>query len=195
MAVVVWPVCFEGFRQHCWVFSRTRGLRLRSTSKGSKRCVAELELDCAPKIEHRYSLQILCRLVVLIANLIYSSQIQHLMGREVTTVERMQCGAFSGLVAQTVTYPIEVTRRRMQTIGLVGLRNDTALTSLGCSSIRPTFQSPPSLWSTVQFLYAEQGMRGFLKGVSMNWMKGPVAFSISFTTFDMVKQLMEPPSQ
>ena len=31
----------------------------------------------------------------------------------------MLCGALSGLIAQTVAYPLEVTRRRMQTIGIV----------------------------------------------------------------------------
>ena len=113
-------------------------------------------------------------------------------GRDLTTIERMQCGAFSGLIAQTITYPIEVTRRRMQTIGLVG--NDTAFGNLGVTDGgggNSTASRPPSLASTVRSLYAEQGMRGFFKGVSMNWMKGPVAFSISFTTFDTVQSLME----
>jgi solute carrier family 25, member 42 len=49
--------------------------------------------------------------------------------------------------------------------------------------------------STITQLYAEQGIRGFLKGVSMNWMKGPVAFSISFTTFDHVQQILESPME
>lgn len=46
---------------------------------------------------------------------------------------------------------------------------------------------PPSMMLTMQHLYEEQGMRGFFKGVSMNWIKGPVAFSISFTTFDILQ--------
>lgn len=120
-------------------------------------------------------------------------QIQHLMRREVTTVERLQCGAGAGLVAQTVTYPIEVTRRRMQTIGIVGVKNDSALSSLGCPSNRPRYKKPPNMIRTIQDLYTEQGMRGFFKGVSMNWIKGPVAFSISFTIFDHIQKLMETP--
>jgi Mitochondrial carrier protein len=83
----------------------------------------------------------------------------------------------------------------MQTIGLVGNRNDTALTSLGCASQRPVSASPPTMMSTIRDLYKEQGTRGFWKGVSMNWMKGPVAFSISFTTFDHIQKLMESPKE
>ena len=107
-------------------------------------------------------------------------------GRDLTTIERMQCGAISGLFAQTITYPIEVTRRRMQTLGLVG--TDTAFGNLGVQE--KASAGPPTMISTIRNLYAEQGLRGFYKGVSMNWMKGPVAFSISFTTYDTVKSLM-----
>lgn len=117
-------------------------------------------------------------------------KIQNMTGRDVTTIERMQCGAVAGLVAQSITYPIEVTRRRMQTIGMVG--GDTAFGNLGVAnrpSTHPT--KPPSVMQTVRSLYLEQGVRGFFKGVSVNWMKGPIAFSISFTTFDTVQSLME----
>lgn len=31
-------------------------------------------------------------------------------------------------------------------------------------------------------------MRGMFKGLSVNWVKGPVAISISFTTFDFLKR-------
>lgn len=125
-------------------------------------------------------------------------QIQHYFKRDVTTIERMQCGAFAGLIAQTLTYPIEVCRRRMQTIGLVG--TDTSLGSLaGASNTTATTNNPPlkalNLIQTVTSLYKEQGIRGFFKGVTMNWIKGPVAFSISFTTFDTMKEMMETESE
>lgn len=101
----------------------------------------------------------------------------------------MQCGAVAGLIAQSVTYPIEVTRRRMQTIGLVG--DDTALASVGERSKKAAAAGLPTLGGTIKGLYAEQGWRGFFKGVSMNWMKGPIAFSISFTAFDTLQSLLE----
>ena len=133
-----------------------------------------------------------------------------------TTIERLQCGAFAGLVAQTVTYPIEVVRRRMQTLGLVA-SNDTAFMNVGvaventaaaavsssangaaaaaAARSPPPASSPPTLVTTVRNLYLEQGIRGFYKGVAVNWMKGPVAFSISFTTFDYIQHMMETDSE
>jgi len=125
-------------------------------------------------------------------------------GRDLTTTERMQCGAFSGLFAQTLTYPLEVTRRRMQTIGvvatsgqeaavdLVGQRHHRPVVETGEAAIRSLHPDrPPTLKAIIIELYAEQGIRGFFKGVSMNWFKGPIAFSISFTMFDIVQMYLE----
>lgn len=105
-------------------------------------------------------------------------------------MEKMQCGAISGLFAQTVTYPLEITRRRMQTIGIVPTSGkDAAVNELGVKDT-PHMARPANMVTTVRLLYQEQGLRGMFKGVSMNWMKGPVAFSISFTTFDIVQRFV-----
>jgi hypothetical protein len=114
----------------------------------------------------------------------------------------MQCGAMSGLLAQTITYPLEVTRRRMQTIGIVATSGkDAAVDVVGkCHSMNSAAESairalrpnhPPSMSDIVKELYQEQGIRGFFKGVSLNWFKGPIAFSISFTSFDIVQSFLE----
>ena len=121
--------------------------------------------------------------------------------RDLTTIERMQCGALSGLFAQTITYPLEVTRRRMQTIGIVATSGkDAAVDVVGKthakdSAVKNTIRTiapdqPPSMSSIVKELYQEQGIRGFFKGVSLNWFKGPIAFSISFTCFDTIQSYM-----
>jgi hypothetical protein len=119
-------------------------------------------------------------------------EIRHIKQREPTTIERMQCGAISGLFAQTITYPLEVTRRRMQTMGFVKGK-DAAMSALGMGGELAT--GDHSMVSTMRHLFHEQGLRGFFKGVSMNWIKGPIAFSISFTTFDNVQGLMETESE
>ena len=165
-------------------------------------------------------------------------EIIYTTGRDITTIERMVCGGLAGLIAQTLTYPIEVTRGRMQTVGLLATNDVTAFSSLNCpittgrttsaaasaasssmastttttvttnttaipgsSSVSSssmaaassrrmttTLSSPPTLISTIRDLYVEQGIRGFYKGVTMNWIKGPMAFSISFTCYDHIQK-------
>ena len=113
-------------------------------------------------------------------------RIQMTAHREPTTIEKMVCGALAGLVAQTLTYPLEVTRRRIQTLSVVNSK-DSATQSLG-TGMKAT-SGDASMMFVMRQLYAEQGIQGFFKGVSMNWIKGPVAFSISFTTYDMMQML------
>ncbi len=61
-------------------------------------------------------------------------------------MEKMQCGAFSGLVAQTISYPLEVTRRRMQTIGILP-SGQSAITELG---VQETAGRPSSMVATMR---------------------------------------------
>lgn len=111
--------------------------------------------------------------------------------RDPTTVEKMQCGALAGLFAQTLTYPLEVTRRRMQTVGVVSGRIAGVVIENGTKSGESSFKNKPaSMINTMKHLYKNNGMLGFFKGVSMNWIKGPITFSISFTTYDIIKTFM-----
>jgi len=121
--------------------------------------------------------------------------IQNMTGREVTTIEKMQCGALSGLFAQTSTYPLEVTRRRIQTIGIADGK-DTVVGILGLGHANQNKGGgETSMIFVMRQVYKEQGIGGLFKGVSLNWMKGPIAFSISFTTFDYVQGLISTDSE
>jgi solute carrier family 25 protein 42 len=91
---------------------------------------------------------------------------------DVSTVQRMCCGATAGLIAQTVTYPLDMARRRMQTDGFV---------EAGGRRYTGVFQ-------TVSRIAREEGLRQLFKGVTMNWIKGPIAVSISFTVNDLIKK-------
>jgi len=83
---------------------------------------------------------------------------------------RVLFGACAGLTGQAVTYPLDIVRRRMQT-----------------APLKDRTVEYRSIWSTVVFLYRMEGRRGFYKGLSMNFIKGPIATGISFSTNDVIK--------
>ncbi|XP_074060798.1 mitochondrial coenzyme A transporter SLC25A42 [Macrotis lagotis] len=86
--------------------------------------------------------------------------------------ERMIFGACAGLIGQSASYPLDVVRRRMQTAGVKG-------------------QTYDSILSTLNDIVREEGfIQGLYKGLSMNWLKGPIAVGISFTTFDLMQILL-----
>uniref|UniRef100_A0A667WVW2 Mitochondrial coenzyme A transporter SLC25A42 n=1 Tax=Myripristis murdjan TaxID=586833 RepID=A0A667WVW2_9TELE len=86
--------------------------------------------------------------------------------------ERLAFGACAGFISQTASYPLDVVRRRMQTAGVTGHTYGTIL-------------------GTMREIVAEEGViRGLYKGLSMNWVKGPIAVGISFTTFDLTQILL-----
>lgn len=150
-------------------------------------------------------------------------QIYKMKHRDPTVAEKMVCGGLAGLVAQSMTYPFEVTRRRMQTIGILSSTKDTAVNVLGGNlEIKPALdaatiaekhvvdasttaavespsastkssalQKSPSMLRIMKQVMQEQGINGFFKGLSMNWLKGPVSFAISFTAFDLVKEWID----
>lgn len=86
--------------------------------------------------------------------------------------ERLAFGACAGLIGQSASYPLDVVRRRMQTAGVTG------------SSYRTTL-------GTMREIVTQEGVvRGLYKGLSMNWLKGPIAVGISLTTFDITHNLL-----
>lgn len=83
-----------------------------------------------------------------------------------STGARLTSGALAGLIAQTATYPLDIVRRRMQVHSEV-------------------YQSE---WQALEMIWKTEGLIGGLfKGVSMNWVKGPIAVGVSFTINDLVK--------
>jgi len=83
---------------------------------------------------------------------------------------RLACGAVAGLVAQSATYPLDIVRRRMQVSG--------------------SGQQYTGIIDALTRIYNKEGFRGLYKGLSMNWIKGPVAVAVSFSMNDKLTQLM-----
>ena len=87
---------------------------------------------------------------------------------DIKATERFICGAIAGLCAQTASYPLDIVRRRMQT--------------------RTQYRS---IVGTLKHVRSKEGIIGGLyKGLSLNWIKGPVAVGISFTTFDLLTKFL-----
>ncbi|KAG8126926.1 putative Coenzyme A transporter SLC25A42 protein [Naja naja] len=107
-----------------------------------------------------------------IATLFHFSLADHSGRREPYPLERLVFGACAGLIGQSASYPLDVVRRRMQTAGALGY-------------------SYGSILLTMRDIIREEGLvRGLYKGLSMNWVKGPIAVGISFTTFDLMQILL-----
>lgn len=71
-------------------------------------------------------------------------------------------------MAQSATYPLDIVRRRMQV--------QTAAAPLYRNELH-----------ALRKILADEGLRALFKGLSMNWVKGPVAVGISFTMNDQLK--------
>ncbi|XP_064596324.1 LOW QUALITY PROTEIN: mitochondrial coenzyme A transporter SLC25A42-like [Liolophura sinensis] len=99
---------------------------------------------------------------------------EYAKGRNPTPVERLLFGAVAGLLGQTMSYPLDIVRRRMQTAGVTGHGNDYT-----------------SIMTTARKVILEEGfIRGMYKGLSLNWIKGPIAVGVSFSTFDTVQHYL-----
>lgn len=104
---------------------------------------------------------------------IFFSLLEHSGRPQPYSYERLAFGACAGLIGQSASYPLDVVRRRMQTAGVTGHTYGTIL-------------------GTMKEIVSEEGViRGLYKGLSMNWVKGPIAVGISFTTFDLTQILLK----
>jgi solute carrier family 25 protein 42 len=82
---------------------------------------------------------------------------------------RLLFGGIAGLFAQSATYPLDIVRKRMQ----VAKPGD------------PVYYR--SLADAFSKIIQVEGVAGLYKGLSMNFIKGPVAVSTSFFINDRIR--------
>lgn len=87
-------------------------------------------------------------------------------------LQRLLSGGIAGLLGQTSSYPLDIVRRRMQTASQMGVHKDAYATVRGTLSV---ILRKEGLW------------KGWYKGLSMNFIKGPIAVGICFMTYDYCK--------
>ncbi|XP_063537463.1 solute carrier family 25 member 16-like [Cydia strobilella] len=97
-------------------------------------------------------------------------------GLVLTVPGKLVCGGLAGAVAQSVSYPLDVTRRRMQLACM-----DPATAQFGTGMIR-----------TLTLIYRENGIaKGLYRGMSINYIRAIPMVATSFSTYELMKQLLQ----
>ena len=93
--------------------------------------------------------------------------------RRPTPLADLAIGAVSGAFAQTVSYPFEVIRRRMQVGGV----------------------THPDRWmswkETVSSIWGSKGFRGFYVGLSIGYLKIVPMTAVSFAVWQWIKRILD----
>lgn len=86
---------------------------------------------------------------------------------KISPLASLAFGAIAGMLGQSSSYPLDIVRRRMQT---------------------DVTNKYTTIFTTLRLIYRNEGIiNGFYKGLSMNWIKGPIAVGISFATYDHIR--------
>lgn len=102
--------------------------------------------------------------------------------RELSVVTRLACGALAGTVGQTVAYPLDVVRRRMQMSGWVGAQS---LHHSGGKAV--VYKGMTDCFTqTVK----EEGCSALFKGLWPNYVKVVPSIAIAFVTYEQLKESM-----
>ncbi|PLB46688.1 mitochondrial carrier [Aspergillus steynii IBT 23096] len=89
---------------------------------------------------------------------------------QLTAPAELLSGALAGMVAQTVSYPLEVIRRRMQVSGMNGGHISQA-----------------GIADTARTILVERGIRGFYVGLTIGYIKVVPMVATSFFVYDRLK--------
>jgi solute carrier family 25 phosphate transporter 23/24/25/41 len=89
-------------------------------------------------------------------------------------------GAVAGTMAQTISYPMDLVRRRLQ---VQGFASDIDLGDKKYKGITDAFVR----------IFREEGIRGFYRGLVPNFIKVVPAISVSFYVYETMKQFLKIP--
>lgn len=85
--------------------------------------------------------------------------------------ESLACGSMAGLISSTLTFPLDLVRRRMQLEGQKGLQKEIS-----------------SYSTVVKAVYSKQGLNGFYQGIVPEYCKVIPGVAIAFCVFELLKK-------
>ncbi|KAL1316773.1 hypothetical protein HN51_068927 [Arachis hypogaea] len=102
---------------------------------------------------------------------------------ELSVITRLACGAAAGTVGQTVAYPLDVIRRRMQMVGW----KDAASVVAGDGKSKAEYAGMVDAFrKTVQ----HEGFGALYKGLVPNSVKVVPSIAIAFVSYEMAKDML-----
>ncbi|KAK9836550.1 hypothetical protein WJX74_002900 [Apatococcus lobatus] len=102
--------------------------------------------------------------------------------RDLSIVTRLGCGAVAGTTGQTVAYPLDVVRRRLQMSGWSG-----ASTLHAESGTAVAYKGMTDCFART---IKEEGAQALFKGLLPNYIKVVPSIAIAFVTYEQAKELM-----
>lgn len=94
-------------------------------------------------------------------------------GLILTVPAKMAAGGCAGLMSQSVSYPLDVTRRRMQ---LAHMNPETR-------------HYGQSMFATLRLVYANYGVtKGLFRGLTINYIRAIPMMAVSFSTYELAKR-------
>ncbi|PON71280.1 Mitochondrial carrier protein [Parasponia andersonii] len=104
---------------------------------------------------------------------------------ELSVITRLACGAAAGTVGQTVAYPLDVIRRRMQ---MVGWNNAASVVTGDGRSKAPLEYT--GMIDAFRKTVRHEGFGALYKGLVPNSVKVVPSIAIAFVTYEMVKEIL-----
>jgi len=105
--------------------------------------------------------------------------------QDLSVVTKLGCGAVAGTVGQTVAYPFDVARRRLQ---MVGMQN------AAMAQIQHTHSEGPMLYTGMIDCFVKtvrhEGTTALFKGLMPNYVKVVPSIAIAFVTYEKLKEWM-----
>ncbi|XP_028124262.1 mitochondrial adenine nucleotide transporter ADNT1-like isoform X2 [Camellia sinensis] len=104
---------------------------------------------------------------------------------ELSVTTRLACGAVAGTVGQTVAYPLDVIRRRMQMVGWSNAAS--VVTGDGRSKVPLEYTG---MIDAFRKTVRHEGFRALYKGLVPNSVKVVPSIAIAFVTYEQVKDIL-----